>query len=60
VYLSEISAVDRKFILRHYRAYGGPNPPPIDHNGIDDSFLEKASVIWYRYHGKWITLKGAD
>jgi len=46
VCLSEISAVDRKFILRHYRAYGGPNPPPIDHNGIDDSFLEKASVIW--------------
>jgi hypothetical protein len=59
-YLREISAVDRKFIFRHYRAYGGPKPPPIDHNGIDDAFLEKASVTWYRYNGKWIELQGAD
>jgi hypothetical protein len=53
-------ALLRKFILRHYRAYGGPKPPPIDHNGIDDAFLEKASVTWYRYNGKWIELQGAD
>lgn len=60
VYSREISAVDRKFVLRHYRAYGGPKPPPIDHNGIDDAFLEKASVIWYLYNGKWMLLQGAD
>jgi hypothetical protein len=56
----EISAADQKFILRHYRAYGGPKPPPIDHNGIDDAFLEKASITWYWHNGKWVQLQGAD
>jgi hypothetical protein len=49
VYLREISSVDRKFILHYYHVYGGPKPPQIDHNGIEDSFLEKASVVWYWY-----------
>ena len=60
VYSREISAVDQKFILRHYRAYGGPKPPPIDHSGIDDAFLEKASITWYWHNGKWAQLQGAD
>lgn len=59
-YSREISAVDRKFIFYHYRAYGGPEPPPIDHKGIDDAFLEKASITWYWYNGKWMQLQGAD
>lgn len=24
--------------MRCYRAYGGPKPPPINHQGIDDTF----------------------
>jgi hypothetical protein len=60
LYLRQISAVGRKFILDHYSAYGGPKPPPIDHNGIDDAFLEKASVTWYWHKGKWMQLSGAD
>lgn len=60
VYSREISAVDRRFILRHYRTYGGPRSPPIDHNGIDDAFLEKASITWYWHNGKWVQLQGAD
>ena len=59
-YSREITAVDRKFIMTHYRAYGGPEPPPIDHQGIDDAFLEKASVTYYWYEGKWLRLQGAD
>lgn len=59
-YSRAISTVDRDFIMRHYRAYGGPEPPPIDHHGIDDAFLEKASVTWYYYGGKWLQLQGAD
>ncbi len=59
-YAREITAADRDFIMRHYRAYGGPEPPPIDHQGIDDAFLEKASVTWYFYGGKWLRLQGAD
>ena len=59
-YLREITPVDRQFIMRHYEAYGGPKPPPIDHQGIDDAFLEKASVTYYWYEGKWLQLQGAD
>ena len=59
-YSREITAVDRKFIMTHYRAYGGPEPPPIEHQGIDDAFLEKASVTYYWYQGKWMRLQGAD
>ena len=60
VYSREITTVGRDFILRHYRAYGGPEPPPIDHHGIDDAFLEKASVTWYFHKDKWLRLQGAD
>lgn len=55
-----IAPVGRDFIMRHYDAYGGPKPPPIDHQGIDDAFLEKASVTWYFERGKWLKLTGAD
>lgn len=41
-YSRGISAVGEDFIMRHYNAYGGPKPPPIDHQGIDDAFIEKA------------------
>jgi len=56
----EISAVDKDYIVKHYEAYGGTKPPPIDHYGIDDGFLEKASVVWYFYNGEWLKLTGAD
>ena len=56
----EITAVDRAFILRHYRVYGGPPPPPIDHHGIDDAFLGKASATSYYHAGRWLQLRGAD
>ena len=59
-YSRELVAVNRDFIMGHYRAYGGPEPPPIDHQGIDDAFLEKASVTWYHHEGKWLQLAGAD
>ncbi len=59
-YSREIRAVGRDFMMGNYRAYGGPEPPPIDHQGIDDAFLEKASVTWYLYRGNWQRLQGAD
>jgi hypothetical protein len=55
-----ISPVGKDFIMRHYDAYGGPKPPPIEHQGIDDAFIEKASVVWYFYGGKWLKLTGSD
>jgi hypothetical protein len=55
-----ITPVRKDFIMRHYDAYGGLKPPPIDHQGIDDAFIEKASVTWYFQGGKWLRLTGAD
>jgi|SRR5579872_2425582 len=59
IYDSFIRPVNRKFILSHYRAYGGPKPPPIDHQGIE-SGGEKASEVLYFYRGEWLKLQGAD
>ena len=59
-YSRGIRAAGKDFIMRHYAAYGGPKPPPIDHQGIDDAFIEKASVTWYFYRGEWLRLTGAD
>lgn len=55
-----IGIARRDNILNHYREYGGPEPPPIDHDGIEDAFEGKASAILYYYKGKWLTLPGAD
>jgi len=35
-------------------------PLPIDHQGIDDPFQEKASSVHYYHAGKWLRLAGAD
>lgn len=59
-YSRMIEAVGRDYILSHYRDYGGPRPPSIDHQGIDDGFAEKASVVRYYYRGRWLELQGAD
>jgi hypothetical protein len=60
VYSRAIEPVDKTYIMKHYQAYGGEKPPPIDHQGINDEFVGKASVVLYLYHGKWLHLTGAD
>ena len=55
-----ISAARKNFITQHHRAYGGPTLPPIDHQGINDAFLEKASIVHYFFEGKWLQLTGSD
>lgn len=55
-----IEVVDKDYILEHYRAYDGQKPPPIRHQGINDAFVEKASVVRYFYRGRWLELQGAD
>jgi len=55
-----ISVAEKNFILDHYKAYGGLIPPNIEHEGIDDGFVGKGSIVHYYYKGKWLQLKGAD
>jgi hypothetical protein len=56
----EITPVGRDFIRLHHDAYGRVALPPIDHQGINDAFIEKASVVWYFSSGKWLRLSGSD
>ena len=55
-----LSVARPSYIREHYAAFGGPKPPPLDHDGINDTFVEKASVVWYWYRGRWLQLQGAD
>ena len=59
-YSRAIGVASPSFIREHAAAYGGPKPPPLDHDGIDDIFVEKASVVLYWYRGRWLELQGAD
>jgi hypothetical protein len=55
-----ISTVNKAYILQHYEWYGGPVPPPLDHEGINAGFAGKGSDVYYCYRGKWLLLQGAD
>ena len=55
-----IDAAGPQYILDHYRAFGGPAPPPLEHDGINDIFVEKGSVVLYWHEGQWLHLQGAD
>jgi hypothetical protein len=54
----------RRTILHYHKAYNQPgiDPPlpPINHDGINDGIMEKASTIYYYHRGKWLGLHGAD
>jgi hypothetical protein len=55
-----IGVVGKHFILEHYKRYGGTKPPPIFHQGIENAFVEKASMVHYFYRRRWLELQGAD
>lgn len=58
-----LGAASPEYIRSCYEAlqeHEVPVPPPLDHEGIEDYFVEKASTIWYWYGGKWLSLAGAD
>ncbi len=60
VYSRGLGVADTTDIRRLYSSYGGPEPPPLDHDGIDDGFEGKASEVHYWYRDHWIELTGAD
>ncbi|MBI5560032.1 MAG: hypothetical protein HY883_02010 [Deltaproteobacteria bacterium] len=64
----EIRAIGKKEIMDYHRLcldffyeyIDCPEPPQVDHQGIEDIFVNKASGILYFYDGKWLQLSGAD
>ena len=61
-YSRKLGVADAKSIRRYHSAFGSEQKLPklLDHSGIDDVFLEKASVILYCHQGEWLRLQGAD
>lgn len=59
-YSREIAPVGKDFIVLHARASAEPTPPLMNHQGIDDAFVEKASSTWYFYDHNWLKLAGSD
>jgi hypothetical protein len=59
-YSRGIGAVGRDVILRRSIAVGVTAPPVVEHQGIEDTFMEKASITYYFCEGKWLQLPGAD
>lgn len=59
-YSRAIGVASPDVIRTHYERYRGPKPPPLDHDGIDDAFIEKASVVWYWRRGRWLELTGSN
>jgi hypothetical protein len=59
-YSREIVTAPPDFIRRQHQRYGGPKPPTLSHDGINDLFVGKASVVWYLHDGKWLQLAGVD
>jgi hypothetical protein len=55
-----IDVVDIRSMRQQFEQNGGPIPLVVDHEGIDDAFVEKGSSVWYWHHGKWLRLAGTD
>jgi hypothetical protein len=49
-----------EFIRSRRLAWGGPTPPPLDHDGVNDIYVGKGSVVWYWHRGRWLQLQGSD
>jgi hypothetical protein len=48
------------FIRGHHDPVGDAPLPRLDHDGIDDRFIGKGSVVWYWSGGRWLQLAGSD
>lgn len=55
-----IGVATPKSIRAYHEAFGMGQLPRLDHDGIDDAFVGKWSVIRYWTGGKWLELQGAD
>lgn len=59
-YSRVITVADPSRIRAYGASFDGPLPAPLDHDGLEDAFAGKASAVFYRDKGRWLTLAGAD
>jgi hypothetical protein len=61
VFSRKLDVLTPKAIAARAKETAGAKPPsPIDHDGIDDIFSGKASIVRYLHRGRWLELEGAD
>jgi len=59
-YSRSLAAAPPTVIRQRYSDHDYGPPPEVDHDGIDDAYLEKASNVHYCEAGAWRELSGAD
>lgn len=57
-YSRRINAIGRGKILEFYFNVKGGSLPPIDHQAIENLFVDKTSFVLYCHQGKWLELSG--
>lgn len=55
-YSRGLAVATPQLIRRRLQGGGGREPRPLDHDGIEDAFEGKASVVWYWSRQEWIQL----
>ena len=60
IFSRSLAVADAKYIKDRAEWYGGILPSHIDHEGIDEGLLGKASSVHYWFDGQWLSLQGAD
>lgn len=58
--MSELNVVPADTTSEDAVYYGAFLPKPIDHDGIDQAFLDKASTTFYFAQGHWISVGSSD
>jgi hypothetical protein len=58
--MSRLNIVPVDTTIEDVLYYGRVLPKPIDHDGIDEAFLEKASETFYFARGKWFSVSSGD
>jgi hypothetical protein len=58
--MSELNVVPADTTSEDVLYYGASLPKPIDHDGIDEAFIEKASTMFYFAQGHWIPVGTSD
>jgi hypothetical protein len=57
-YSRQIDAIGRDRIVEFYFNVEGGFLPSVDHQAIEHMFVDKSSVAYYCYRGKWLVLTG--
>jgi hypothetical protein len=56
----QLAVTSRTVIRRRLGTHGALKPATVDHDGIENNFVGKVSLVWYWSGGKWIQILQTD